>query len=68
MAYVDEVTSEFNSLEDDSCSYDDLQNSFEELVEELEKNALKNKFLKNKVTSFSNELNDLKNKNEILEK
>ena len=34
------------------------------LVEELEKN----KFLKNTVTSFSNELNDLKNKNEILEK
>ena len=68
MAYVDEVTSEFNSLEDESCSYDDLQNYFEELVEELEKNALKNKFLKNTVTSFSNELNDLKNKNEILEK
>ncbi len=68
MAYIDEVTLEFNSLEDDSCSYDDLQNYFEELVEELEKNALKNKFLKNTVTSFSNELNDLKNKNEILEK
>ena len=30
MAYVDEVTSEFNSLEDDSCSYDDFQNYFEE--------------------------------------
>jgi hypothetical protein len=68
MAYEDEVTSELNSLEDNSYSYDDLQNVFEELVEEFEKNVLKNKVLKKKVTSLSNELNDLINKNEILEK
>jgi cell division protein FtsB len=38
------------------------------LIEEFEKNVLKNKVFKKKVTSLSNELNDLKNKNEILEK
>jgi hypothetical protein len=38
------------------------------LVEEFEKNVLKNKIFKKKVTFLSNELNDLKNKNEILEK
>ena len=58
MAYEDEVTSELNSLEDNSYSYDDLQNTFEE----FEKNVLKNKVLKKKVTCLSNELNDLKNK------
>jgi hypothetical protein len=68
MAYEDEVTSKLNSLEDESYSYDELQNAFEELVEEFEKNVLKNKAFKKKVTSLSNELNDLKNKNEILEK
>jgi hypothetical protein len=68
MAHGDEVTSKLNSLEDESYSYDELQNAFEELAEEFEKNALKNKVLKKKVTSLSNELNDLKNKNEILEK
>ena len=66
-----QVTSKLNSLEDESYSYDELQNAFEELVEELveefEKNVLKNKVFKKKVTSLSNELNDLKNKNEILE-
>ena len=68
MAHGDEVTSKLNSLEDESYSYDELQNAFEELAEEFEKNVLKNKVLKKKVTSLSNELNDLKNKNEILEK
>jgi hypothetical protein len=43
MAYEDEVTSKLNSLEDESYSYDELQNAFEELVEEFEKNVLKNK-------------------------
>jgi hypothetical protein len=68
MAHGDEVTSKLNSLEDESYNYDELQNAFEELVEEFEKNVLKNKVFKKKVTSLSNELNDLKNKNEILEK
>ena len=68
MAHGDEVTYKPNSLEDESYIYDELQNAFEELAEEFEKNALKNKVLKKKVTSLSNELNDLKNKNEILEK
>jgi hypothetical protein len=68
MAHGDEVTSKLNSLEDESYSYDELQNAFEELVEKFEKNVLKNKVFKKKVTSLSNELNDLKNKNEILEK
>jgi hypothetical protein len=68
MAYEDEVTSKLNSLEDESYSYDELQNAFEELVEEFEKNVLKNKVFKKKVTSLSNELNDFKSKNEILEK
>jgi hypothetical protein len=35
MAYEDEVTSELNSLEDNSYSYDELQNTFKELVEEF---------------------------------
>jgi hypothetical protein len=68
MAHGDEVTSKLNSLEDESYSYDELQNAFEELVEEFEKNVLKNKVFKKKVISLSNELNDLKSKNEILEK
>jgi hypothetical protein len=68
MAYEDEVTSKLNSLEDESYSYDELQNAFEELVEEFEKNVLKNKIFKKKVTSLSNELDDFKSKNEILEK
>jgi hypothetical protein len=68
MAYEDEVTSKLNSLEDESYSYDELQNAFEELVEEFEKNVLKNKVFKKKVTSLSNELDDFKRKNEILEK
>jgi hypothetical protein len=68
MAYEDEVTSKLNSLEDESYSYDELQNAFEELVEEFEKNILKNKVFKKKVTSLSNELDDFKSKNEILEK
>jgi cell division protein FtsB len=68
MAHGDEVTSKLNSLDDESYSYDELQNAFEELVEEFEKNVLKNKAFKKKVTSLSNELNDLKKKNEILEK
>jgi hypothetical protein len=68
MAYEDEVTSKLNFLEDESYSYDELQNAFEELVEEFEKNVLKNKFFKKKVTSLSNELDDFKSKNEILEK
>jgi hypothetical protein len=68
MAYEDEVTSKLNSLEDESYSYDELQNAFEELVEEFEKNVLKNKVFKKKVTSLSNELDDFKSKNEILEK
>jgi hypothetical protein len=68
MAYEDEVTSELNSLEHNSYSYDELQNAFEELVEEFEKSVSKNKVFKKKVTSLSNELDDLKNKNEILEK
>jgi hypothetical protein len=68
MAYEDEVTSKINSLEDESYSYDELQNAFEELVEEFEKNVLKNKVFKKKVTSLSNELDDFKSKNEILEK
>ena len=42
----------------------DLQNAFEEVVDELEKN----KVLKKKVTSLSNELDDLKNKYETLKK
>jgi hypothetical protein len=62
MSHGDEVTSKPNSLEDESYSYDELQNAFEELAEEFEKNALKNKVFKKKVTSLSNELNDLKNK------
>jgi hypothetical protein len=65
MAYENEVTSELNSLEDNSYSYDDLQNAFEELVEEFEKNVLKNKALKKKITSLSNELNDLIKKMKI---
>jgi hypothetical protein len=68
MAYEDEVTSKLNSLENESYSYDELQNAFEELVEEFEKNVLKNKVFKKKVTSLSNELDDFKSKNEILEK
>ena len=68
MAYEDEVTSELNSLEDNSYSYDELQNAFKELVEEFEKSVQKNKVFKKKVTSLSNELDDLKSKNEILEK
>jgi hypothetical protein len=68
MAYEDEVTSKLNSLEDESYSYDELQNAFEELIEEFEKNVLKNKVFKKKVTSLSNELDDFKSKNEILEK
>jgi hypothetical protein len=68
MAYEDEVTSELNSLENNSYSYDELQNAFEELVEEFEKNVSKNKVFKKKVTSLSNELDDFKSKNEILEK
>jgi hypothetical protein len=68
MAYEDEVTSKLNSLEDESYSYDELQNAFEELVEEFEKNVLKNKGFKKKVTYLSNELDDFKSKNEILEK
>jgi hypothetical protein len=68
MAYEDEVTSKLNSLEDESYSYDELQNAFEELDEEFEKNVLKNKVFKKKVTSLSNELDDFKSKNEILEK
>ena len=68
MAYEDEVTLELNTLEDNSYSYDELQNAFEELVEEFEKNVLKNKVFKRKVTSLSNELDNLKSKNEILEK
>jgi hypothetical protein len=68
MAYEDEVTSKLNSLEDEAYSYDELQNAFEELVEEFEKNVLKNKVFKKKVTSLSNELDDFKSKNEILEK
>jgi hypothetical protein len=68
MAYEDEVTSKLNSLEDESYSYDELQNAFEELVEEFEKNVLKNKVFKKKVTSLSNELDDFKSKNKILEK
>jgi hypothetical protein len=68
MAYEDEVTSKLDSLEDESYSYDELQNAFEELVEEFEKNVLKNKVFKKKVTSLSNELDDFKSKNEILEK
>ena len=35
MSYGDEVTSKPNSLEDESYSYDELQNAFEELAEEL---------------------------------
>jgi cell division protein ZapA len=68
MAHGDEVTSKLNSLEDESYSYDELQNTFEELVEEFEKNVLKNKVFKKKAKFLSNELNDLKSKNEILEK
>jgi hypothetical protein len=68
MALGDEVTSKLNSLEDESYSYEELQNAFEELVEEFKKNIFKNKVFKKKVTSLSNELDDLKNKNEILEK
>jgi chromosome segregation ATPase len=68
MAYEDEVTSELNSLEENSYSYDELQNAFEKLVEEFEKSVLKNKAFKNKVSSLSKELDDLKSKNEILEK
>jgi hypothetical protein len=68
MAYEDGVTSERNSLEDNSYSYDELQNAFEELVKEFEKNVSKNKVFKKKVTYLSNELNDFKSKNEILEK
>jgi hypothetical protein len=64
IAYEDKVTSELNSLEDDSYSYDNLQNAFEE----FEKNVLKNRVLKKKVISLSNELNDLINKNENLDK
>jgi hypothetical protein len=64
MAHGDEVTSKLNSLKDESYSYDELQNAFEE----FEKNVLKNKVFKKKVTSLSNELNDLKSKNEILKK
>ena len=41
MAYGDEVTPKPNSLEDASYSYDELQNAFEELVKEFEKNVLK---------------------------
>jgi chromosome segregation ATPase len=66
MAYEDEVTSELYSLEDNSYSYDKLQNAFEELVEEFDKSVSKNKVFKNKVTSLSKELDDLKSKNEIL--
>jgi hypothetical protein len=68
MAYEDEVISELNSLENNSYNYDELQNAFEELVEEFEKNVSKNKVFKKKVTSLSNELDDFKSKNEILEK
>ena len=68
MAYENEVTSKLNSLEDNSYSYDELQNTFEELVEEFEKSVSKNKVFKKKVTSLSNELDDLKNNNEIPEK
>ena len=56
MAYEDEVTSEINSLDDNSYSYDELQNAFEELVEEFEKSVSKNKVFKKKVTSLSKEL------------
>jgi hypothetical protein len=66
MTHGDEVTSKLNSLEDESYSYDELQNAFEELVEEFEKNVLKNKVFEKKVTSLSNELNDLKNKNKLI--
>jgi hypothetical protein len=51
MAHGDEVTSKLNSLENESYSYDELQNAFEE----FEKNALKNKVFKKKVRSLSNE-------------
>ena len=56
MAYEDEVTLEINSLDDNSYSYDELQNAFEELVEEFEKSVSKNKVFKKKVTSLSKEL------------
>ena len=52
MAYENEITSELNSLEDNSYSNDDLQNAFEELVEEFEKNVLKTKLLKRKSHLF----------------
>jgi hypothetical protein len=53
MAYEDEVTSELNSLEDNSYSYDELQNAFEELVEEFEKSvSKKKKFSKRKSHLF----------------
>jgi hypothetical protein len=68
MAYEDEVTLEHNSLEDNSYSYDELQNTFKKLVKEFEKNVSKNKIFKKKVTSLSNELDDFKSKNEILER
>jgi chromosome segregation ATPase len=68
MTYEDEVTSKLNSLEDNSYSYDELQNAFEKLVEEFEKSVSKNKAFKKKVSSLSKELDDLKSKNEILEK
>jgi hypothetical protein len=52
MAYEDKVTSELNSLEDNSYSYHELQNAFEELVEEFKKSVSKNKVFKKKVTSL----------------
>jgi chromosome segregation ATPase len=67
MAHEDEVISELNSLEYDSYNYDELQNAFDELVEELKKTGLKNKNLKNKTTSTLNEVDNLKNKIQTLE-
>ena len=52
MTYEDEVTSELNSLEDNSYSYDELQNTFEELVEEFEKSVSKIRPLKRKSHLF----------------
>ena len=67
MAHLSEVDSTPNS-HIDSQKYNELQNAFEELHEELENLGAKYIALKKNLSMLSNELNDLKIQNDLLKK
>ena len=67
MAHLSEVDSTPDTC-CDSQKYDDLQNAFEELHQELENLGAKYISLKKNFSLLSNELNDLKSQNEFLSK